>query len=210
MKGQLTGIPRQIKDSVADIYNNVQKWKKLNAQGFEQLTRVCDLKLAMFVPIEPFEQLELKQTPVYRYSEKLNTACQHLVITLNSIQAIASSFCEIAAKFNKLTKLASFNSSIDDEPNNIPFISWPMEQFASHAQEISDVFANELLVKQCIVESAAHVDHGKTTDDVAQLSHECRDILMTYSSCWLHEPYVNENSLDVLIEGLLYETGHAS
>jgi len=208
MKGQLTGIPRQIKDSVADIYNNVQKWKKLNAEGFEQLTKVCDLKLELFVPLD--SKMRESLTQCHRYSETLDLPCQKLVCILERIKLLTDEFVMLADKFNKLTELASFNSTLGNSADDVPFSGWPVSQFARYAQEIAEMFTKEYFVKHCIVESVAHVDCNRESEDVASLSEECRDILMTYSSCWLHQPYINEKSLDILIEGLLFETGHSS
>ena len=210
MKGQLTGIRRQIKDSVADIYNNVQKWNKLNAEGFEQLTKICDSKLELFVPLNSSIPGDSRFAYQHRYSDKLQALCHQLVQTIEKIKVVANELLGIAAKFNKLTELASFNSSLGNEKDDVPFNGWPISQFASYAKEISEMFNKELSVKCCIVENVAHVDLGRESNDVASLSEECRDVLMTYSSCWLHQPYINEKSLDILIEGLLFETGHSS
>ena len=202
MKGQLTGVPRQIKDSVADIYNLIQKWKKLNLQGFEQLTRVSDIKLSLFVSI--------KSSNDVRYTAELNEACAMLVQTFKDMKVISKRLSDIFLKFNKLTEIASFNSSLGNTSNDIPFTSWPISQFVDYAKEIAEMYAKELSVKECIVESAAHVDHKHSAVDVAALSEKCRDILTTYSSCWLHEPYINETTKEILIEGLLFETGHSN
>ena len=208
MKGQLTGIPRQIKDSVADIYNCVQKWKKINLNGFGKLKEVCDLKLALLISLNPSEQLHLLEK--HKYSEELNAACNELVEIFLKIEEVVTELSKITGKFTKLLELASFNCTLGNDSNNIPFTGWPISQFAQYAEEISDMFCKELSVKRCIVESAAHVDHIKNSDDIVFLSESCRDILMTYTSCWLHEPYINETTLDILIEGLLFETGHSS
>ena len=209
MKGQLTGIPRQIKDSVADLYNNVQQWIKLNAIGFEQLTKLSDIKLALIGPSSEFCKVYEGKESMYRYSDDLDKICHDLVFTFKKMEIIASELTAIVLKFQKLSELAVFNSNLGNDSNEIPFLTWPIQRFIVYAKDIAEMFNKELSVKKCIVESAAHVDHKQLSEDVETVREKSRDILMTYSSCWLHEPYINEGIKDTLIEELLYETGHS-
>ncbi|KAF6204570.1 hypothetical protein GE061_018730 [Apolygus lucorum] len=41
-KGNLTGSPRKVKDSVADIFNSIQKWNNLHVDGLVLLRRISE------------------------------------------------------------------------------------------------------------------------------------------------------------------------
>lgn len=209
MRGQLTGIPRQIKDSVADLYNNIQLWKKLNDIGFEQLTKLSDIKLSLIVPEDEINDISSTTLFSYRYNDALNQVCRELVYTFMKMEMISSELTAMVSKFDKLTELAMFNSELGNNLNLVPFLTWSIDQFSSSVKKIAEMFSKELSVKRCIVENAAHVDYEKPSYDVSCLREECRNILTTYSSCWLHEPYINDSVKSLLLNELLFETGHS-
>nr|CAB3231242.1 cyclin-dependent kinase 2-interacting protein-like [Phallusia mammillata] len=192
-QGQLTGLPRQLKDNVADVHNFVAKWNKLNSKGFTQLTNVCDIKISL---------LSNNETNSFapQYSSSLEEACDLLCETYKELEKVCTKLTNVSLKFAKLTKLDGAER---------PFVSWGATDFASRSQEICEMLQKELKVKKCIVENVAHVDHHVNVKDVNEFNKQCRDYLMFYSSCWLHQPYINEGKLGMLIHEMLMESGHA-
>lgn len=61
------------------------------------------------------------------------------------------------------------------------------------SRKLCDMYQKELLLKRMITEELAHAaDH---------------DLILSYLSMWLHQPYVETNST-MLLESMLLETGH--
>ena len=61
------------------------------------------------------------------------------------------------------------------------------------SRKLSEMYAEEIKLKQTVMENIAHsVD---------------RDLLMFYSACWVHQPYI-DNEARILLEAMLFETGH--
>ena len=54
------------------------------------------------------------------------------------------------------------------------------------------MFEKELEIKRTVLENVAHTDS--------------RDLLMTYSACWVHEPFIAKDK-EFLIDSMLREVG---
>ena len=55
------------------------------------------------------------------------------------------------------------------------------------------MYTKELAVKKAIIEDVAHA--------------KVRNVLMTYTSTWVHQPYIDHGA-STTVESLLKETGH--
>ncbi|XP_026691295.2 cyclin-dependent kinase 2-interacting protein-like [Ciona intestinalis] len=201
VQGQLTGIPRQVKDTVADIHNYVLKWQKLTTRGFEELSNLSDIKLTLLSNSENNES--------GFYSNDLLEICNKIVVTYNELEKTSKKLGNFASKLAKLEDLSDYNSSSSMSClSSIPFVTWPVSKFTESATEISEMHVKELSLKKSIVENAAHVDCFMKSKDPAELIGDCRNTLMTFSSCWLHEPYIDVSARKFLIQSMIFESGH--
>uniref|UniRef100_H2ZNQ2 Cyclin-dependent kinase 2-interacting protein n=1 Tax=Ciona savignyi TaxID=51511 RepID=H2ZNQ2_CIOSA len=192
IQGQLTGIPRQIKDTVTDIHNFALKWQKLNTRGCDELSRLADVKLNLLSDDSKGAKSEF-------YSDELLECCDKLNCTYKALEVVSKKLDSFTEKLRKLDELSDFsrsNSMSSLTENNSPFVTWSVNKFYKRAFEISKMHAKELLLKKSVVENAAH------------LVADCRNILMTFSSSWLHEPFINEAVRKLNIETMLLECGH--
>lgn len=187
--GQLTGFPRRIKDNVADIFNLVQKWKKLNSDGFNILTDVCNLKIA-----------SRDSDEASCYPDGLEELCSKLTGVYGQMKTISEKMYTISLQLQKIEDIHS------ESPNDIFFLSWPVSKFSKSVDEIVKMHKDEIETKRLITESAAHID--LLENGFVRSAESSRNILMTYISCWLHEPDINEQTRTLLLEELLLETGH--
>ena len=61
------------------------------------------------------------------------------------------------------------------------------------SRRLCEMYAEEIKLKRTVMENIAHsVD---------------RDLLMFYSACWVHQPYVDDEA-KMFVEAMLLETGH--
>ncbi|CAK8671248.1 unnamed protein product [Clavelina lepadiformis] len=183
---------------------------KFNNSGLSALSEVSNIKLSLFVLNTSNDDQSDKDKP--RYSDELEEACKKLVSSFSELEKISGKLEMISLKLHNLSSLDVSNSDDSDvsKCEDAVFRTWRISQFADNAAEISNMYKKELLCKRCIVENAAHVDLIKDEDDVTLLSEKCRDILTTYSSCWLHQPFINECIEILHLEGMLFESGHIS
>lgn len=185
---QLTGFPRRIKDAAADVHNCVQKWEKLKNQGFKIVSDIANLKIS--------QRTEQEESC---YPAGLHEWCTNLRSTYSDMTILADKLKTISRQLEKVSEIHA-NSS------DILFLSWPTDKFQSVAEEISGMYSQELEAKRLIAENIAHIDWLE--DGVMREAESSRDLLMAYVACWLHEPYINEETRTMLLEELLLETGH--
>nr|XP_039271083.1 cyclin-dependent kinase 2-interacting protein-like [Styela clava] len=187
--GQLTGFPRRIKDCVADIHNAIQKWESSKNKGFNLVSDIANLKIAS----RAYDEASC-------YPNGLENMCSNLKIIYDNMENLCIKMNKITVQLQKIAKLNSQSSS------DIYFMTWPASNLFETVKQISDMHKEELEAKKAIVESIAHVDlmsNGEIRD-----TDSSRDILMTYVACWLHEPFINEETRTIMMEELLLETGH--
>lgn len=109
-------------------------------------------------------------------------------------------------KLRTVSKQMEKVSEIYRDSSEVLFLSWTTDKFHSVAAEISGMYSQELEAKRHITENLAHIDWLENGG--MREAETSRDLLMTYVACWLHEPYINEDTRTVLLEELLLETGH--
>jgi len=74
--------------------------------------------------------------------------------------------------------------------NLLPFLS----STASTFHEVYRMYSKELELKHCITENICHATN--------------RDVVMFYSSAWIHQPNIDTSKATLLLESMLLETGH--
>lgn len=73
------------------------------------------------------------------------------------------------------------------------FQTWQTNRFHEVSEELLLMYQKEFKLKDELYQNIAH-----TTD---------RNVMMFYTSAWLHEPYIEDNKT-LLLESMLLETGH--
>lgn len=190
-RGQLTGIPRKIRDGVADIYNCIQKWETLKNKGFNIATNIANLKIE-----------KRRNDERSCYPDGLDALCHDFKVVVDDMQQLQTKMCAVNDQFEKIARMSSVSSS------EVFFISWRPRRFANSSNILIRMYQQEMKAKLTIVESIAHVDFIQGYFSGLRSPESARNILMTYVASWLHEPCINEDVRDVTLEEMLLETGH--
>ncbi|XP_049755630.1 cyclin-dependent kinase 2-interacting protein isoform X2 [Elephas maximus indicus] len=126
------------------------------------------------------------------YNKELETLCEELQATLDGLTKIQVKMEKLTSTTKGICDLENYHYG-EESQRPLLFHTWPTADFYAVSRRLSDMYAKELLLKRTIVEELAHSsDH---------------DLALSYLSMWLHQPYV-ENSSQLLLEGMLLETGH--
>ncbi|XP_013778818.1 cyclin-dependent kinase 2-interacting protein-like [Limulus polyphemus] len=204
--GNLTGTPRKVKDSCADIYNLIQKWNCLNCTGTEILKKIANSKIQF---IEGERYIDTHNTYVTSsegagdFPVGLEDLCDLLLQTHQQMKETVSKLEKITRQLENLCRLTEMQKSthknVSEEVNKDPeiidaplFLTWSMRSFYQNAQDLLRQYQKELKVKRCVVEEVAHL-------------HE-RDALMFFVSSWTYQPYI-EDSSQLIVESMVVETG---
>ncbi|XP_068110736.1 cyclin-dependent kinase 2-interacting protein [Hyperolius riggenbachi] len=191
-KAALTGSARKIKDNAADWHNLMQKWETYNDNAFSVANKIVNLKISTL----SYEKMLVDDTVSgdenVKDKAELEKLCSELVDILGSMQQIQTKMEKLTATMKGVRDLEDYQSR--GEAARPPlFHTWPTALFYETSQKMSDMYKKEISLKSTIVGEIAH-----TSD---------QDLLMVYLSCWLYQPYV-DNSIKVLLESMLLETGH--
>ncbi|XP_023402317.1 cyclin-dependent kinase 2-interacting protein isoform X2 [Loxodonta africana] len=126
------------------------------------------------------------------YNKELEMLCEELQATLDGLTKIQVKMEKLTSTTKGICDLENYHYG-EESQRPLLFHTWPTADFYAVSRRLSDMYAKELLLKRTIVEELAHSsDH---------------DLALSYLSMWLHQPYV-ENSSQLLLEGMLLETGH--
>lgn len=177
----LTGNPRKVRDSAAEIHNLIQEWNKNLVSGASVLSSLSGMKLAK-IKSNPENESE-------QYSDDMQQLCDTLDGVFKNMENVVNRLGEIKNELSCLLKLHIMQGASQDPP----FLTWPMEKFAEVSGRISDAYKKQLEVAKYVKENIAHC--------------ATKENLMFYVAIWVHEPYI-ESSLKVLLEAMLTETGH--
>ncbi|CAN7994912.1 unnamed protein product [Ixodes hexagonus] len=188
-KSNLTGVPRKIKDSCADIYNIVQKWDKLNVDGTVLLNKIATAKMKS---LESNESGAEADDTNFR-EEKLSELCSMLLDVWTEMErqvAKASAIIENLVAAAELHNRSFSSASGDGE--DILFQTWPVERFHEAVQQVVATYAKELEAKKCLVEEVAAQTDSKT--------------LSFYVAAWSYQAYVDDDCR-LTLEALVHEVG---
>uniref|UniRef100_G3SZB1 Cyclin dependent kinase 2 interacting protein n=1 Tax=Loxodonta africana TaxID=9785 RepID=G3SZB1_LOXAF len=197
-KPVLSVSARKIKDNAADWHNLILKWESLNDAGFATANSIANLKISLLskdkVELESCspaaDKDEEKSYP--GYNKELEMLCEELQATLDGLTKIQVKMEKLTSTTKGICDLENYHYG-EESQRPLLFHTWPTADFYAVSRRLSDMYAKELLLKRTIVEELAHSsDH---------------DLALSYLSMWLHQPYV-ENSSQLLLEGMLLETGH--
>ncbi|XP_074651527.1 cyclin-dependent kinase 2-interacting protein-like [Tubulanus polymorphus] len=180
-QGNLTGISRKVKDSCADLHNQIFKWDKLLSQGADLISSISNIKISSATNSDSEQSSAMP--------DELQPHCDGLEKIIFSMEKVVSKMKRVVQSLQGIAELDSHQQSDDTAPL---FLTWPVSRFADVASEIVEMYTKEYDVKVTIKENVAH-----TTD---------RNLLMTYSAAWIHQIYVQSNS-KFMLESMLIDTG---
>ncbi|XP_071972318.1 cyclin-dependent kinase 2-interacting protein [Engystomops pustulosus] len=190
-KSALTGSARKIKDNAADWHNLMLKWESYNNTAFSAANKIVNLKISSLST----EKMLLDDTKTPRDStdkEELEKLCSELLELFEKQQQIQLKMEKLTSTFKGVCDLEAYQCS-GDIPRPILFHTWPTNLFYETSLKMSEMYKKEISLKKTIVGEIAH-----TSD---------QDLLMVYLSCWLYQPFI-DNNIKVLLESMLLETGH--
>ncbi|BES94484.1 Hypothetical protein NTJ_07292 [Nesidiocoris tenuis] len=140
-RGNLTGAPRKVKDNVAEIFNTVQKWNKLHADGVAVLRKISQ----DILPDE--ETKEQSKTTM----EALRKNCELAKDVKDKMAVLVDGLATVHGQFESLEKLDKLNRT-SGEPI---FLTWPMSLFVALSKRVYSAYCNQLALNVHIVESVA-------------------------------------------------------
>lgn len=192
-KSALTGSARKIKDNAADWHNLMLRWESSNDAAFSAASKIVNLKISAL----SYEKLLLDdaasaQENTGKDKEELERLCSELLDLLERMQQIQQKMEKLTSTCKGVCDLEAYQCS-GDQPRPILFHTWPTALFYETSLKMSEMYKKEISLKTTIVGEIAHCSD--------------QDLLMVYLSCWLYQPYV-DNSIKVLLESMLLETGH--
>ncbi|XP_003799372.1 cyclin-dependent kinase 2-interacting protein isoform X1 [Otolemur garnettii] len=188
---------RKIKDNAADWHNLIMKWETLNDAGFTTASNIANLKVSLLskdkVQLESSSSASSeKEEPYPEYNEELETLCEELQATLNALTKIQVKMEKLSSTTKGICELENYHYG-EETKRPLLFHTWPTTHFYEVSQKLSDMYRKELLLKQTVVEELAHSsDH---------------DLILSYLSMWLYQPYLESDS-KLHLESMLLETGH--
>ncbi|XP_022090591.1 cyclin-dependent kinase 2-interacting protein-like [Acanthaster planci] len=195
----LQGSARIIKDHCADWHNYIDKWIGLNEKGLAVVKQIVTAKLQAHESSEVATMTE-KATNVETDShvatathmpEGLDDLCVELTSIYISMEKLVHKMAAITKHLQGVSEMErNFSESGGEQPF---FQTWPVHLFWETSSRLGNMYAKELSLKKAIVEDVAHTSS--------------RDVLMTYTSAWLHQPYIDDEAT-VILESMLRETGH--
>ncbi|XP_074069253.1 cyclin-dependent kinase 2-interacting protein isoform X2 [Macrotis lagotis] len=188
---------RKIKDNAADWHNLLSKWEALNNIGFSVANKIGNIKISALS--EDKVELECNSIAsgfhpqkVYpKYNEELEMLCKELHDTLENLAMIQMKMEKLTSTSKGICNLENYHRGNGNYQTPL-FHTWPTAYFYEVSHKLSEMYKKEILLKRIIVEELAH-----TTN---------QDLILSYLSMWLYQPYVENSRLDV--ESMLLETGH--
>ncbi|KAK3092473.1 hypothetical protein FSP39_003277 [Pinctada imbricata] len=183
MSGNLTGSARKVKDGAADLHNTIQKWSKYNSESLDIVNEIANIKLNTIFEQEK-EENDGKSLPI---PEELEPLCTQLSEYLEKFDRLVSKIEALALMFHGIKNLEDHNNK-EKETDVILFKTWPVGMFEQRTRALLDMYKNEAEAKRVIAENICHVKD--------------RNTMMCYTASWVHQPYINEATHSLYLEGL--------
>ncbi|KAH1007466.1 hypothetical protein HUJ04_004694, partial [Dendroctonus ponderosae] len=134
----LTGHPRVIRDIVADLYNNVQRWNSLHIQGCGIVKQIASMK-----------------------ADTGQTYPPHLDEHINELQSVVQSMTNMFNVFAKLDEQATAFAKLPNLWNPL-FFSMDAFSLTRLIKDICEVYMTAFKAKLCVLEN---IGHSKTHTD---------------------------------------------
>jgi len=200
-----------IHDILCDVQNLLKNWDFALSEGFSSVSQASNIKLQLLGDSSKNNDSN-EEGSVYTYNNDLSCACQKLISTCNKLQEVIKGLHKVCLKTNRLHSLEKVNrphSSVDSECVD-HYSLWSITDINDSMEKLLDMFVKQLQVNKSIVENIAHVDmfvdceSNRSVDQESTSSdvNDCRDLLMTYSSLWLYQPYINSSLKDEVLHNI--------
>uniref|UniRef100_A0A224XKI6 Putative cyclin-dependent kinase 2-interacting protein n=1 Tax=Panstrongylus lignarius TaxID=156445 RepID=A0A224XKI6_9HEMI len=165
-KGNLTGTPRIVHDSSADLYNHIQEWNGAHLTGVSVINEICNGKI-----------IHLNSTNVTSvYPPGLEELCNHLQDVCNKLIAVVHNIKEVKNHLEGLMKLNEMKNIVSPV-----FTTWQIQEYVELSTKIYDMYAKELKMKHYIKEN---IGHAKYEENV-----------LLYQTIWVQQPYIENLDL---------------
>ncbi|XP_054989466.1 cyclin-dependent kinase 2-interacting protein isoform X1 [Sorex araneus] len=197
-KPVLSVSARKLKDNAADWHNLILKWETLNDKGFATANSIANLKLSLLDK----DKIELEgggpsyaenaETVFPEYSKELEVLCEELQATLDGLTKIQVKMEKLTSTTRGVCELENYHHGAEGTRPPM-FDTWPTAQFYTVAHTLCAMYTKELLLKRAICEGLPHTSN--------------RDLVLSFLSMWLHQPYLESDAV-LQLEGMLLETGH--
>lgn len=160
----LTGLPRRVKDSCAELYNNCRRWEKVKIQGAGVIRRIAIVKVDR-------EGDEVK----------LGELCDELLRIYEELVEVAKVFGNVRRNFEALVRIEEIKSPSKSGncAREIPFLSYDLAKYVEMICIVEDSYLKELKCKKTILEKVPHQNK--------------ESMFRFVNLCWSHDPYVTED-----------------
>lgn len=175
----LTGLPRRVKDSCADLYNNAcTRWERAKLQGARTIREIIVLKGG--------------ETPD---EAKLDELCENLLKIMDDLARIVDSISSVRKNFEALLKIYRVKASVDSDTmanSNVPFLSYTLEKYLEMIRSIEEPYIQELKFKRNLIKRVPLQNN--------------QAICTFINVCWLHDPLIDESVMRTVL-ALVAECG---
>ncbi|XP_060736038.1 cyclin-dependent kinase 2-interacting protein-like isoform X1 [Tachysurus vachellii] len=197
-KGNLTGSARKLKDNAADWHNLILKWDRLCDEGSTIATKIVNFRLSKDRSVkEPEVMMEgqisaAAERSAFYSNPELEEECTKLQNVVDKMAHILSKMERMVSVEKGICELETFQYGEKGRPKPL-FHTWFTNHFAEVSSELYEAYKQELALKSTILREVAHTTNS--------------DLCMVYLSCWLYQPYIQDNT-KLVLESLLMETGY--
>uniref|UniRef100_A0A4X2K9D6 Cyclin dependent kinase 2 interacting protein n=1 Tax=Vombatus ursinus TaxID=29139 RepID=A0A4X2K9D6_VOMUR len=122
---------------------------------------------------------------------KLEMLCKELHKTLENLAKLQAKMEKSTSTTKEICNLENYHSGNGNCQTPL-FHTWPTTYFYEVSLKLSEMYKKEILFKCIIVEELTHAKN--------------QNLILSYLSMWLYQPYAENSRLDV--ESMLLETGH--
>uniref|UniRef100_A0A803KDQ3 Cyclin-dependent kinase 2-interacting protein n=1 Tax=Xenopus tropicalis TaxID=8364 RepID=A0A803KDQ3_XENTR len=191
-KPALSASARKIKDNAADWHNLMLKWETYNNDSFTIASKIVNLKIITESADSMLDETTPNKDNITTDKVELDRLCSELLHILENMEKIWTKLEKITVTFKGICDLEAYQFP-GDISKPVHFHTWPTTLFYETSKTMVDMYKKEMELKRTIIGDLAH-----TSD---------QDLRMVYLSCWLYQPYI-DNNIKVLLESMLLETGH--
>ena len=192
-------------DVLIETTNLLRKWDQTMDTGFALLSQVCNLKLSLLGQVT--DTSDFANSDNSYYNEDLSLLCHKLVQNLAVLQGIVDQFQTVCTKLLKHNQLNESYALSHDKASehHIPYYIWSISDIYSSISSLLNMLVKQLEVNKAVVKNSAHVDLfiRDHSDNHECILEDCKHILMTYTSIWLHQPYINNNVKKEVLDNII-------